>query len=40
MIKNFRAEQWRNATDHGSRAEGQHSLGKVAEIECGFAVAR
>ena len=37
-IKNFRAEQWRKATDQGSRAEARNSLENVAEIEHGFAV--
>jgi hypothetical protein len=38
IMKKFPVEHWRNATDQGSSAEAQHSLGKVAEIERGFAV--
>ena len=39
-MKSFLAEQRRNATYQGSRAEARHSLGRVAEIEHGFAVVR
>ncbi len=38
IMKKFPVEQRRNATDQGSSAEARHSLGKVADIEHGFAI--